>query len=907
MVTCAGWSGNVTNLPSVAVAATMHPMENNWYRAGGAEVAAALESPASGLTAAEAMARRERFGANRLPRPARITGLQIILHQFQSPLIYVLLAAAVVSLLLAEYLDAAFIALVLSINAFLGGIQEWRAESSATALQSLLKIHARVRRGGQVEEIDAEDLVLGDRVLLDSGMRVPADLRIVALSGLEIEEAALTGESVAVFKATDPIAEAPALGDQRNMAFAGTTVVAGRGEGVVVATGRATEVGKIAADAVETEAGKVPLIERMDAFSRRISYAVLAVGAVIVAIGLWRGMSAHEIFFIAVAVAVSAIPEGLPVAMTVALSIGMRRMAARHVLVRRLAAVEGLGSCTFIATDKTGTLTLDQQTVTTVRLADGTVLAVTGTGFSGAGRVTIEDGTALSSEQRKSLARVVRAAALCNDGSLHRQGDDWGHSGDPVDVALLALGFKAGFDPVAERAAVKVVGAIPFDAATRAAAVWTQDAAGALSVSVKGAVEVLAPLVRNAVPAELQAQADRMAAEGLRVLAVGGGRADAVVEDALPEIDLYGLVGMIDPLRPEAASAVAECQAAGITVAMVTGDHPATALAIARDLGIADGLADVVTGAELGHPEDPQSPEWQARLAGRRVFARVDPLQKRAIVEGLAASGHFVAVTGDGVNDAAALRAAHLGVAMGSGTDVARDAASLVVTDNNFASITAAVEEGRYVYANLRGIIRLLVSTGFAEVMLVLLALIVGMPLPLTALQLLWLNLVTNGIQDVSLAFEPGDPAEMKKPPRRTDEGVFDATMIRGLVTAGVSMTALSFGLWWWALEGMGLSEAAARNLVVLLVVMMQNVHTANCRSETRSIFRPAKAGNPVLWVGILTAQGVHLLVMQTGFGQQVLGFSPVTMGEWAMLLPLAAVVVLTSEIEKWFGRRRLA
>jgi magnesium-transporting ATPase (P-type) len=324
-------------------------------------------------------------------------------------------------------------------------------------------------------------------------------------------------------------------------------------------------------------------------------------------------------------------------------------------------------------------------------------------------------------------------------------------------------------------------------------------------------------------------------------------------------------------------------------------------------LGIADGPADVVTGAELGRPTDTQSAAWQARLAGRRVFARVDPLQKRAIVEGLAASGHFVAVTGDGVNDAAALRAAHLGVAMGSGTDVARDAASLVVTDDNFASITAAVEEGRFVYANLRGIIRLLVSTGFAEVMLVLLALVAGMPLPLTALQLLWLNLVTNGIQDISLAFEPGDPAEMKKPPRRTDEGVFDATMVRGLVTAGVAMTALSFGLWWWALEGMGISEASARNLVVLLVVMMQNVHTVNCRSETRSIFRSGKAGNPVLWAGVLTAQGVHLLVMQTGFGQRVLGLAPVSPGEWAMLLPLAAVVVLISEIEKWFGRRRAA
>lgn len=882
-------------------------MDKLWYQQDAAAAAAALASPAAGLTADEVAARRARCGANALPKPARVTGIQIILHQFQSPLIYVLLAAAAVSLILAEYLDAAFIALVLGLNALLGGIQEWRAESSAAALQNLLRIHARVRRAGRVVDVDAEELVPGDRVLLDAGMRVPADLRISALKGLEIEEAALTGESVAVHKTVDPIADAPALGDRRNMAFAGTTVVAGRGEGVVVATGRETEVGKIAADVVETEAGKVPLIERMDAFARRISYAILAVGAIIVAIGLSRGMPAQEIFFIAVAVAVSAIPEGLPVAMTVALSIGVRRMAARNVLVRRLAAVEGLGSCTFIATDKTGTLTLDQQTVTAVHLADGTALRVEGAGFSGEGRVTALDGGGLPPEARAGLQALARAAALCNDGELRADGDAWVRNGDPVDVALLALAYKAGLDPEAERAAGEPVGAIPFDAATRAAAVWTRDSGGALRVSVKGAVEVLAPLARNVDVAAMLALVDRLAAQGLRVLAVGGGPAAEVDESRLPAIDLYGLVGMIDPLRPEAAPAVAECRAAGITVAMVTGDHPATALAIARELGIAQDAGDVVTGAELGRPDDARSPEWQARLAGRRVFARVDPLQKRAIVEGLAAAGHYVAVTGDGVNDAAALRAAHLGVAMGSGTDVARDAASLVVTDDNFASITAAVEEGRYVYANLRGIIRLLVSTGFAEVMLVLLALVTGMPLPLTALQLLWLNLVTNGIQDIALAFEPGDPAEMKKPPRRTDEGVFNAVMVRGLVTAGVAMTVLSFGLWWWAIEGLKLPADSARNLVVLLVVLLQNAHTFNCRSETRSIFRPGKAGNPVLWIGVLAAQGIHLGVMHTDFGQRVLGLQPVTLDEWSMLLPLAAVIIVVSEIEKRIARRLTA
>lgn len=878
-------------------------MTQEWHRLTVGEVETQLDAPPDGLDAAAVAARRRAHGANVLPRPARVTLRAVILHQFTSPLIYVLLAAAAVSLALGEVVDAGFIASILLINAVLGGVQEWRAEASAAALQAMLRIRARVRRAGAVVDLDAEELVPGDRVLLEGGSRVPADLRLTVAHGLAVDEAALTGESVPVDKATAPLGEADVLGDRRNMAYAGTTVVGGRGEGIVVAIGTATEVGKIAADVVGTEAGRMPLIERMDAFARRISYLVLAVAVGLVVIGLVRGMAAQEIFFVAVAVAVSAIPEGLPIAMTVALSVGMRRMARRHVLVRRLAAVEGLGSCTLIATDKTGTLTLDQQTVREIRLEGGARITVDGAGFSGDGRLRAADGGAPEAGGLAAARELARAALLCNDGELAPGEEGWTRSGDPVDVALLGLAWKSGLDPRAERAAVEILAVLPFEAERRAAAVWFRRPDGGPEVAVKGAIEVLAPLAGRD-DAELRRTAEEMAAAGLRVLAIGGGPVDRVDADALPPIRLYGLVGMIDPLRPEAGPAVAACRAAGITVAMVTGDHPATALAIARELGIAERPEDVVSGVELGMPEDSADEAWRAALRDRRVFARVAPLQKRAIVEGLAADGHFVAVTGDGVNDAAALRAAHLGVAMGSGTDVARDAASLVVTDDNFASIAAAVEEGRYVYANLRGIIRMLVSTGVAEVLLVLLALIAGLPLPLTALQLLWLNLVTNGIQDVALAFEPGDPAEMKRPPRAADEGVFDRPMVRSLLVAGGAMTILSFGLW-WGLLARGVDEAAARNLVVLLVVLMQNVHVVNCRSESRSIFRRGPGRNPVLFVGILVAQGVHLAVMQTSFGREVLDLAPVSIDEWAMLLPLAFGVVVASELDKAWARRR--
>lgn len=876
-------------------------MTDAWHTLDAAEIRTRLDTRPEGLTTAEAAERRNRYGPNTLPAGRRLSALRVLLHQFTSPLIYVLIAAGIVSIALQEWADAIFIFLIIGFNAVIGFIQEWKAETSAAALQRMIRIRVRVKRDGESQTLDAEELVPGDVVLLESGLRVPADLRIVEANRLSIEESALTGESLPVEKQTAALPETEsALGDRTNMAFAGTTVLTGRGRAVVVATGTSTEIGRIARSVTEGRAGRAPLLERMERFARKISIIVLASSVLLFGIGLLRGMDLAEIFFVAVAVAVSAIPEGLPIAMTVALSIGTVRMARRNVLVRKLAAVESLGSCTYIATDKTGTLTLDQQTVRAVVLPSGSVAEVSGGGYSGEGEVALPDGHGAAGE----LEALVRAAVLCNEGGLHPSGPTWHHEGDPMDVALLALAYKAGHTPAGLRAGFETAGEIPFESQRRYAAVFVRGTDGQLHCAAKGAAEVIVPQTRGDQAGWLETAAD-WARRGYRILALAGGPVESVNESELPQLDLLGLVAMIDPLRPEAREAVEACRSAGIEVAMVTGDHPATALAIARDLGIAEHEHEVITGSELGLPEDDHDEAWQTRLPGRHVFARVNPLQKRAIVAGLQARGHFVAVTGDGVNDAPALKTAQIGVAMGSGTDVSKDAAEIVVTDDHFASIAAGVEQGRQVYNNLRKIVWLLVSTGAAEVLMVVLALIGGVPLPFLAVQLLWLNLVTNGIQDVALAFERGEPDLMKQPPRNPQESIFDPAMIRQTVFAGLVMTILCFGLWIHLLYQLGYSEEKARNIVIMLMVLLQNFHVINCRSETRSAFRIPLSHNVVLWLGIAAAQGIHILAMHWSVTQNLLGLAPMSLEEWLKLVPTAAVILVALEIYKWRWRRR--
>lgn len=888
-----------------------------WHALTADEAAGQLASPPEGLTDAEVARRREVFGANALPQRRPPTVFEVFLRQFTSPLIYVLLAAGIISLLFADFTDAVFIFIVILINAVIGTFQEVRAERSATALQQMLRIYARVRRDGRDATVPAEDLVPGDRVSLESGDRIPADIRILRARALTVDESLLTGESHAVGKNPDPVDAFLPPGDRLGMLYAGSTVMSGRSTGIVVGTGRHTELGQIAETVAASEMGKPPLVLRMEDFSRKISIAVLAATGALAIIVLGQGMPPVEVFFLAVALAVSAIPEGLPIALTVALSVATSRMAGRNVIVRFLAAVESLGSCTLIASDKTGTLTVNQQTARVVALPTGEEFSVTGVGYTGEGEVLDESGAPVAGPDRHRLERLARAATICNEAGLERVDEgDWAHRGDAIDVAFLALTYKLGLDPGAIRADAPTVAEIPFESEQRYAAVWYREE-DAVRVAVKGAVETVLPFCRTMAgeregetPLDLdrvQEELDGLTSRGYRVLAVAHGHVEGPVPAENPEIpplELLGLVGFIDPIRPDVPDAVRRCRRAGVDVVMVTGDHPATALAIARELEIADSPDEVITGAELGESDLVTLPEFIDRVKRGRVFARVTPLQKLRIVEAYRESGAFVAVTGDGVNDAPALRSANIGVAMGSGTDVAKDTASLIVTDDDFASIVAGIEEGRYAYDNVRKVVYLLISTGFAEVLLFMLALIVGLPLPLLAVQLLWLNLVTNGIQDVTLALEGGEPGVMDRPPRRPEEGIFNRLMIEETLLSGTVIALVALGVWYWLLSN-GWDEFAARNLVVLLMVLFENFHVFNCRSEYQSAFHIPISRNYFLVAGVVAAQGVHILALYVPFLRDVLQVQPVSLVEWLSLLALASLVVVVMEVFKAVRKHR--
>lgn len=916
---------------------SQHPQPRQtvaWHALEWSALQQAVDANDEGLSTAEATGRFKQFGPNALPHEPPPTLWQIGLRQFRSPLIYILGAAAVVSVAIGESTDAAFIAGVLGLNALIGGYQEWRAEKSTQALQQLLQIRATVMRDGEACEIDAEQVVPGDQVWLESGNRVPADIRLHSAHGIEIDESLLTGESLAVTK--DPTwlgdQETP-VGNQQNMAFAGSIVVRGRAQGTVVATGSSTHVGQLALDVIGSPGGKPPLLERLERFTHVVAIAVLIAASVVAVLGVAiHNYSGHEMFLFAVALAVSAIPEGLPVALTVALAIGTARMARRGVIVRRLAAVEGLGSCTLIASDKTGTLTCNELTVREIHLATGERFSVSGEGFVPEGYVTragpvapdnqaTQAEQAIAAEQHAQLARLSRVAVLCNEADLHRRDGEWTWRGDAVDLALLALGQKLGTVREVNLTNHPLLNELPFEPERQYAATYHRSGDDT-SVCVKGAPEKILAMCdwadesesteNGPQAAEMFAQAESMAQQGYRVLALAEGTHEGTIDPAQAPPDpshltFLGFVGMIDPLRPGAREAVHACREAGIAACMVTGDHPVTALAISRDLGLASGEQaeqQVVTGSQLANMS-PEEIEQAVRTT--RVFARVAPHQKLELVNAARKSGHFVAVTGDGVNDAPALRAANIGVAMGkSGTDVARESAELVLSDDNFSTIVAGVEEGRVAYDNVRKVIYLLISTGAAEVVLVGLALIAGLPLPLLAVQLLWLNLVTNGIQDVALAFEPSEGGVLARRPRPTSEPIFNRLMIERTVVAAVVMGCVGFGVFWWMLRA-GWEESTARNALLLLMVLFENVHIGNCRSETKSALQLSPFRSPILLTGAVTALLLHLVVMLTPFGRNVLRVEPVSLTTLVSMWALALSVFVAMELHKWNWGRRTA
>lgn len=883
-----------------------------WHGLDEENILKKLESSREGLNAAEVPKRLEFYGPNSLPLKKPPTIWIILLHQIKNPLIFILIAAAIASLAVGEITDAFFILVVITLNSILGAYQEYNAEKSAASLQNLLKIKARAKRNNKEIEIPSEDLVPGDIVLLESGNKVPADVRLLDANNLSSDESFLTGESIAAIKTSGVLPSSTMVSERTNMAYAGSNITSGRGIGIVVNTGINTEVGKIAENVNESESAKPPLVMRMERFTKQISILVVAISAILAIMMRFQGYDIAAIFFFIVALAVSAIPEGLPVALTVALSVAVSRMSKRNVIVRKLPAVESLGSCTVIASDKTGTLTVNQQTARKVWLENGQIFNISGQGYNGDGEVTESTGKTISDEMKIDLQRLSMLAVLANEGSLTQENGEWTHYGDAMDIAFLAMNYKLGLSPEEVKTKNQLVGIIPYESEKKYSAAFFSHE-GITSVAVKGAVETILDYCKlnesdsnqNSRWDEIEKQAEAMANQGYRVLAVASGicpdfkKKESYLDKDLPGLVFHGLVGFIDPLRPEAIISVNQCKTAGIKVIMITGDHPGTALAIARELGISSNEEQVVTGLQLSESGSPDSPSFGSLVSSTHVFARVSPSQKLEIVESLIKQGEFVAVTGDGVNDAPALRRANIGVAMGSGTDVAKEISSMIVTDDNFSSIVSGVEEGRFAYDNVRKVIYLLISTGAAEVALFVASILIGLPLPLLAVQLLWLNLVTNGIQDVALAFEGGEPGAMQRKPRKPKEKIFNPQMISQTIISGLTMGAIAFVFWFFLVKIQLIDETHARSIILLLMVLLQNIHVFNCRSESSSAFMVPLRRNYLLVLGVLLAQGIHILSMNLPFMQNILKVEPITPFEWLQVLALALPLLIVMELYK--------
>ncbi len=881
----------------------------DWHAVDSAEVERLLGTGGHGLTAAEAEARSARFGPNQLEEEPPPPAWSVFLRQFRSPLIFILLVALAVTIGLGEYLDASVIAVVLALNAVISFTQERRAEGAVRALMQLVVAHARVVRDGRDLEIDSRDLVPGDVVLLESGARIPADLRLVGANALQVDESLLTGESVPVTKSVDPVEPEVGLADRHCMAFTGATVTAGRGRGVVVAIGSNTELGAIAGLMRSEAVAATPLQRRMDQFAKVIGLAVAIAALVAFVSGVALGESAEDMFLVAVALAVSAVPEGLPVAVTITLAVGVRRMARRNAIIRRLPAVETLGSTTVIGSDKTGTLTENRMTVQEIWTP--------GHRYTLAGGVP--DGELLEGDEpavfgdHVALHETLLTGVLANEADLHWTSGDLVTTGDPTEVALLLAALVAGLEPGDARTAYPVFAEIPFEPTQRySASIRTRH--DDHTIFVKGAPErVLAmctDMLTDEGPVPLDAvaiarAAHELASQGQRVLAFARRISPSPLTDPrdVGEPDglvFVGLQAMIDPPRPGVRDSIAACHDAGIRVVMITGDHVETAQAIADQLGIA-GTGEPLSGTELADLDDDTLADRIDRVS---VCARVSPEDKLRIVRALQERGEVVAVTGDGVNDAPALKAAEIGIAMGDkGTDVAREASEMVLADDNFVSITAAVEEGRVTFDNIRKVTFFLVSTGAAEVVAILVAVWLQWPLVLLPVQLLWLNLVTNGLQDVALAFEPAERGVLRRPPRRPGGGVLDRLMWERVVLAGIVMGAGMLAMFRWQLDAGG-TLVEAQTVALTTMVVFQVFQAGNSRSETESVLRRDPFSNKFLFFATTAALGVHVAALYFPPTQYVLGVEPITLGAWLRIVVIAAGILVAMELHKALRRR---
>lgn len=874
-------------------------MNKKWHNIEEQLVFEELKTSERGLNLDEVNKRQEEYGKNELPQKKKESLLVLFFSQFKDSIIIVMLAASFFSFLVGEPIDAIVILFIILLDAVMGTFQEWNAHKNADSLKQMIKTMSTVLRAGKEIEIDAKDIVPGDVVLLQSGSIVPADMRLISSNNLTSDESSLTGESVASVKHISVINGDIPIGNMDNMVFAGTTIVTGRGIGIVVGTGLNTEIGKIATEVTKADDAKSPLTIRVDKFSKQITIMIAILSIFLVFLLLAKSYHYDEIFLSVIALAVSAMPEGLPLALTMALTIGSNRMSKRNIIVKKMSAVESLGSCTVIASDKTGTLTVNEQTAKKILLPNGEVFDVTGTGYN-------DDGNIENNNELSTL--VAKLGVLNNESHLEKEKGKWTHHGDSIDVAFLALGKKGKVNI----SSIDIDGIIPYESENKYSAVFYREK-GINYATSKGSIDTILAFCNkmqiddSIVPLDKEKillQNEKLARNGYRVIALAYGEKENFVkkdyydETDLPDLVFCGLVGFIDPIRKEAIDAVKEVKRAGIKVIMITGDHPLTAFSIAKELEISDDYNQVATSNEISEYLKKGNELFDNFIKDKTVFTRVTPIQKLEIVESYKRMGEFVAVTGDGVNDAPALKVANIGVAMGSGTDVAKETSTMIITDDNFNSIVSGVEEGRCAYSNIRKVTYMLISCGIAEVLFFVLSIICGLPMPLVAIQLLWLNVVTDGFQDLALSFEKKEDNIMDEKPRDPKSSLFDKKLIQQVILAGLFIGGIVFIVWLFLINHVGMAVESARGYVMALMVFMQNIHVLNCRSEKISIFK-MKWNNPFLMISIFLAIILQIIIMEVDSLASFMQTTSIPVGHLILLFACAIPVLIVMEIYK--------
>lgn len=876
-------------------------MNKEYYQEEIENIIIKLNSNLLGLTNKEANIRLQQEGYNELPTKKKKSPIQMFLGEFKDPIVIILIVAALISLFSKEVIDCIVIFFVIAIDAIVGTIQEVKAEHSAESLQKLIKVQAKVIRDKKEKLIESKNLVRGDIVLLESGDKISADMRIIECRNFTVDESILTGESINSIKHNKTITKQVTIADRKNILYAGTNVITGRAKCIVVNTAEKTEIGKITNKVINTIETKSPLTIRMEKFSKQITFFIIIIALLVGTVMIYKGEDLKSMFLSVVALSVSAMPEGLPLALTMALTVGSTRMAKKNVIVKKLESVESLGSCTVIASDKTGTLTVNEQTAKKIVLPNNQSFDIEGSGYNSKGKII-----PLNNANMEDAKNIAILGTLNNEAKESTESEKY--IGDSIDIAFLTLGKKAKIN-IKD---IEIIDKVPYESEQKYSATFFKK--NNLSyITVKGAIDVILDFCSQMKIDNETVKLDRekilkqnedLAKSGYRVIAIAEGldekfiKKDNYAKSDIKKLTFLGLVGFIDPIRKESKPAIKECKNAGIKVVMITGDHPLTAFSIARDLDLVKNYDEVATTEEIDKNFAQGEEIFDKFVKSKKVFTRVTPIQKLHIVESFKRMKEFVAVTGDGVNDAPAIKAANVGIAMGSGTDVAKETASMIITDDNFMSIVSGIKEGRTAYSNIRKVVYFLLSCGVAEVLFFLLSIIFDLPMPLIAIQLLWLNIVTDGIQDMALSLEIEDDDIMKIKPRKTEESIFNKRLIEEILIAGLFIGILVFLVFKYLINK-DVSINISRSIIMTLMVFIQNMHVLNCRNEYKSIFKINFSKNKFILFGILSAIILQIIVMESDVLSIALKTTTISATNIIFLFMLSISTIIVMEIYK--------